>query len=77
VSSSHRLYPSGNIKKEIAGIGKLSLKSDLSSGKIELLLGNKMVFERTDLLILPLLWKGVKKAGRTAVKEKESIEIKR
>ncbi|MFH0775760.1 MAG: hypothetical protein V2A53_09805 [bacterium] len=77
VSSSHNLSPSGNIGKEITGIGKLSLKGDLSLGRIELILKEGMDLNKHDLLILPLIWKGIKKAGRTTVKEKESIEIRR
>jgi hypothetical protein len=75
LSSSHYLYPSGNIGKKITGIGKLSLKSDLSLGKIELILDSEMKFDKYDLLILPLIWKGIKKAGRTVVKEKKSRKI--
>ena len=63
-------------KKRIRGINKLFLKDDLSSGKIELVLGGEMGLDKKDMLIFPLIWKATKKGYRAISEEKGTIEIR-
>ncbi|MBU1262762.1 hypothetical protein KJ640_07445 [bacterium] len=64
-------------KKRIRGINKLSLKDDLSSGKIELILEGEMGLDKKDMLIFPLIWKAAKGGYRAISEEKGTIEIRR